>query len=239
MLLYAGHFSLCLLGCFVSAAGHGSENRRAQRAGLCRAADLHRPIAHIRVYLHHQGALFSDAAAVDDFLDRYAVFLKPIDDRQGPEGRGLDQCPVHFRRRGVQCLPHQETGKQWIDQNRAIAVVPIERQQSAFARQKAFRVMSQISVCVATGRVLRRRQILNKPIENITDGRLARLESVHAWNDRTRHDAAKAWDIVQGFIHGCDHRVTGAGADDFYERARLDPCANRAHVGIERADGHG
>ena len=89
-------------------------------------------------------------------FDRHAVFLEAVDDRQRAEGRRLDQRPVDLRRRGVQRLADQQAGQQRIDQDRAVAVVPVEGQQAAFAGPELLGLAGEVGVRVALGRVLRR-----------------------------------------------------------------------------------
>ena len=72
-------------------------------------------------------------------LDRDAVLLEAIDDRQGAEGGGFDQGAVDLRRRGVQRLADQQAGQQRIDQDRAVAVVPVQGQQAALAGPQPLR----------------------------------------------------------------------------------------------------
>ena len=236
--LDAGHLSLRLLDLLVSPADHGPEDRGAQGTRLRRAADLHRPIADVGVDLHHERVLFGDAATVDHLLDLDAVFLKPVDDRQRAERRGFDQRPVDFGGRGVQRLPDQQAAQQRVDQNRAVAVVPVQGQQPAFARRQPLGFARQIHVRIAFGRVLVRRQVSDEPIEDIAHRRLAGLQPIHARQDRPRHDAAQSRDIGQRLVLRRDHHVASAGADDLDQRPRLDPRAHGAHVGIERAHGH-
>ena len=81
-------------------------------------------------------------------------------------------------------------------------------------------------------------EVLDEPVEDVAHGRLARLQAVHAGHDRAGHDAAQAGDVGQRLVHRGDHHVAGAGADDLHQRARLDARPDRAHVGVEGADGH-
>ena len=66
--------------------------------------------------------------------DPHAELLEAIDDRQRAEGGGLDQRPVNLCRRRVQRLTEQQAGEPRIDEDGAVAVVPVEREQTAFAR---------------------------------------------------------------------------------------------------------
>ena len=70
------------------------------------------------------------------------------------EGGGLDQRAVDFRRGGVQRLADQQAAEQGIDQDRAVAVVPIQGHQAAGAGAKLLRLAGQCRVGVAAGRIL-------------------------------------------------------------------------------------
>ena len=52
---------------------------------------------------------------------------------RAPKAVRFHERPVDLGGRGVQRLADQQSGQQRIDQDRAIAVVPVERQQTAFA----------------------------------------------------------------------------------------------------------
>ena len=94
-------------------------------------------------------------------LTLHAVLLEAVDDRQGPEGGGLDQRPVDFRRGGVQRLADQQAGEQRIDQDRAVAVVPIEGQQAALAG-------AELLGLAGRGRRGRRRRPCSAPAGQVT-----------------------------------------------------------------------
>ena len=54
--------------------------------------------------------------------------------RQRAEGGGLDQGAVDLGRRGVQRLAEEQAGEALVDQDGAVAVVPVEGEQAATRR---------------------------------------------------------------------------------------------------------
>ena len=116
-----------------AARGHGPGHGRAQGAGLGRAGDLHRQAGDVGVDLHDQGVLLGDAAAVDDVADLDPELLEAPDDGQGAEGRGLDEGPVDLLGRRVQGQADEEAGQALVDEDRPVAVVPVEGEQAGLA----------------------------------------------------------------------------------------------------------
>ena len=102
---------------------------------------------------------------------------------------------------------------------------------AALARELGVRVAL---ACTSPGA-----RLLDEPVEDVADGRLARFEAVHAGHDRLGHDAAQAGHVGQLCVQRRDHAVARAGADDLHQRARPAARADGAHVGVERADRHG
>ena len=84
--------------------------------------------------MHHEGVFLRNAAAVDNLLDLDAIFFKAINDRERAEGGRLDERAVDFRRGAVQRLTDQQPAEKRVDKNRAITIVPIERDEAAFTR---------------------------------------------------------------------------------------------------------
>ena len=112
-------------------------------------------------------------------LHRHAVLLDALDDRQRAEGRGLDQRPVDLVRLGVQRLAQQQAAQAHIDQDRAVAVVPVQRQQAVLAGLLRGRRLGQVHELL----VLRRavavgNQMVHEPEEDVAHGRLAGLDAV-------------------------------------------------------------
>ena len=109
----------------------------------------------------------------------HTIFFEPIDDRQRPKGRGLDQRTVDFRRRRVQCLANQQTGQTADRPARAIAVVPVECQQAA--RPGANCSASRVARRARHRRfVLGRCQMPHEPVEDIAHRGLSCFQAIHA-----------------------------------------------------------
>jgi hypothetical protein len=98
-----------------------------------RAGDEHGAAGDVGVDLHEQRVFLGDAAGADDAVDGHAVFLDALDDGAGAEGRGLDQGAVDFGLRRVERAAEQEAGEQRVDEDGAVAVVPVEGEQAALA----------------------------------------------------------------------------------------------------------
>ncbi len=115
------------------AGGDRAEHRRAERRGLVRGADLERAPGDVGVDLQHQRALLGQAAAGDDVVDGHAVGLEGLDDHARPVGGRLDQRAVDLLGRGRERRPDQQAADGRVDEDRAVAVPPVERQQPGFA----------------------------------------------------------------------------------------------------------
>ena len=124
------HLALCHVVILMRSGDDCRRNSRAESASLRRATDLHRTPRHVCVNLHHQRTLLGDAAAVHHGRNLHAVFLEAIDDRQRAERRGLNECAVNFRWRRVKRLADERARESLIHEYGAIAVVPIQREQS-------------------------------------------------------------------------------------------------------------
>ena len=72
-----------------------------------------------------------------------AVLLEAVDDGQRAEGRGLDERAVDLRRRGVKRLADEQAGQALVDQDGAVAVVPVEGEQAGFAGLELGRLPGQ------------------------------------------------------------------------------------------------
>ncbi len=159
-------------------------------------------------------------------------------DRQRAERGRLDQRAVNLVRLGVQRLPEQQPAQAHVHQDRAVAVVPVERQQPVLAGlllrgERAER----LEFLVRRPAVALRDEVVDEPEEDVADGRLPGLDAVESGQDRAVHDPADAGDVGELLRVGHDHHVAGARAEDFHERALADAGADRAHVRVERAGG--
>ena len=107
---------------------------RANRAPLACPRLADGPAGDVGVNLHQQLVALRQPARGHDLLDRYAVGLEVIDDDARAIGGGLDQGSVDFLRPGCQRQAQQQTGQVDIHQDRAVAIPPVESQQTALTR---------------------------------------------------------------------------------------------------------
>ena len=128
----------------------------------------------------------------------------------------------------------KQTAEHRIDENRAVAIVPIQRQQTAAAGLEGGSLLGQARVeggiSLADG--------FDPPFENIAHGRLSRLDAKEAGQDGTLHDAADAGNVFDLLGCGNNGAVAGRGADHLHQRAFADAAADSAVVDIHFADGH-
>ena len=131
--LQPGHRGLGGLEIRMRSGDHGRADGGTERAGLRRAGNAHLAAGDVGVDLHEHRVFLGDAAGADDALDGHAVFADAVDDGAGAEGGALDERAVDFRLGGVERLAEQQAGEQLIDEDGAVAVVPIEREQAGLA----------------------------------------------------------------------------------------------------------
>ena len=161
---------------------------------------------------------------------------KPVDDGQRAERGRLDERAVDLRRRGVERLPEQQARQPLVHQHRAVAVVPVQRQQARLARRQLRRRRAER--LVRAGLLAERLDVVHEPVEDVAHRRLARLQPVIARQNAARHNAAQAGDVRQLLPERHDHHVARARADDLHQRARRDAGPNGAQMRVERPDRH-
>src|SRR5258706_9371946 len=88
----------------------------------------------VGVDLQQQLVVLWQPARDNDLLDWYAVSFEVIDDHARPIGGGLEQRPVDFLRPGRQRQAEQHASQIDIDQDRTIAIPPVQGQQAALSR---------------------------------------------------------------------------------------------------------
>ena len=172
-------------------------------------------------------------------LDLHAVLLEAVDDRQRAEGRGLDQRAVDLRR--AWCgASGRAAGRSAADRPGSCGCRCSSRGPAgpdspglsfaAAARQRLVRA----------GLLAAGLDVVDEPVEDVADGRLARPpgRSSRAGSSRARCRRGRGRRPAARRV-GRDHHVAGAGADDLDQRARRDAGADGAQVRVERADGHG
>jgi hypothetical protein len=70
-----------------------------------------------------------EPTSCDNFRDGCTVRFNGFEDTPSPECCGLDKSSEHLTRVGMKCEAQDESSQSLIDENRAIAVKPVERQQ--------------------------------------------------------------------------------------------------------------
>src|SRR5690625_3523419 len=121
-----------------------------------------------------------------------------------------------------------------VDEDRAVAVPPVQRKKAALARTTRLRLRRKILMAFAI-----RLALMYEPVEDIADRRLPSLQAELPGKHGFRHDATETGHIRQVLLHRRDHQVARGGADDLHEGTGLDPGADGAEVSIERACRHG
>ena len=128
----------------------------------------------------------------------------------------------------------KQTAEHRIDKNRAVAIVPIKRQETAAARMESGSLFGQArvksGVALADG--------FDPPFENIANGGLARLDAKEAGEDGALHDAADAGDVFDFLGCGNNGAIAGRCADHLHQCAFADAAADGTVVDIHFADGH-
>src|SRR5208283_205100 len=136
--LQRGHALLCCLeismsSCLLSCE-NGRRNRRPERACLTGTGYLHGAPGHIGVNLHQKRIFFGNTAAADNSLDSDTILPDPFDDHASTEGSCLNKSPVNLRAGSVNGLTQDQPDQSSVDKDRPVPVVPVERNQAAFAR---------------------------------------------------------------------------------------------------------
>lgn len=224
----------------VDARGGGTEDGGTEGAGLLGLADFHGLAKHVCVDLH-EGMIFDgEAAGVDDFVNGDAVFFDALDDGEGAEGGGFDVGAVDFVGLGVEGLAEEEAGELDVNEDGAIAVIPVEGEEArgtGFLGGHSFFHGGEFFA--DGGAVAFGDDVVDEPEEEVADGALAGFDAVETGKDGAVDDAADAWDVGEGFVGGGDHEIAGAGAEDFDEGPGFDAGSDSAHVGVEGTDGDG
>src|SRR5258708_20111 len=164
---------------------HRGGNRRPKGTSLAGTRDMHRATGHVCVDLHEQGIFLRNAPAANHTINWYSVFPDPLDDHAGAEGRGLDQGSVNIGTRGMKRLAEHGATEPRINENRAVAIVPVEGDKAALSGFLGGCFLSKPGV--QTG--ISFAHDVDPPIKNIAYSRLARLNAVIAGQDRTFDDA--------------------------------------------------
>ena len=125
----------------------------------------------------------------------HAVLAHPLDDGARAEGRRLDERAVDLGPRRVERLADEEAGEPRVDQDRAVAVVPVERHEARLAGPRARAASAESS---RVQRVVALADDLDPPVQDVAHRRLPGLDAVVAGHDRAVHDAADAGHVRSG-----------------------------------------
>ena len=221
---------------------HGGEHGRPEGRRLSGGGDPERSTGHVRVDLHQHPVALGQAAAGHDLIDSDAALLEGVDDDPRTEGRGLDQGPVYLGRGRGQGHTEQDSGQIGIDQDRAVAVPPVERQQPGLAGHQGRSLLLQDLVHADAERlgsvvVEGRNAVVDEPGEDVAHSRLACFVAEEARNYPIGDDAAGSGDDRCVFRK---HDVARARAHDCHERAtRRDGRGRSRDVGVHVGNGDG
>ena len=81
-----------------------------------------------------------------DLIDPHAIFLETLDDRARAKCGRLDQGAIDVGARRVEVLTEQEPGEPLVDEDRPVAVIPVERQKTGLARTLLRRLGAEFGV---------------------------------------------------------------------------------------------
>ena len=161
-----------------------------------------------------------------------------VDDLAQSKGEAFDQGQVDLSRGGLEILADEQTGEVGVDQHRAVAVPPVEGQQSAAPRTHGRSVTFQgVMARVALSEEAR------QPSEVVAEAALTSFEAVAARHHAVLHHAAhprhhllgrSAQDIAAGGAH--DGHQDSVGALTTVAVGATDAAGRHADVGIDIAD---
>lgn len=193
----------------------------------------------------------------DELGDGHSVFLQRLDDDPGAEGGRLQQGAVDVLGAGVEREAHQHSGEVVVDERGAVAVHPVQRDQTVRSDRLLGAEPGQVLVQVLTGRfgggaVVVGNALTQPPGEDVAHPALPRLVAV-----RTRHDAPvdhtadpgdvgqllAVDDVARGGPHDGEqtavlHRPGGGGRDVGVDVAHRDRRARPEPGQGRRFGGH-
>ena len=169
-----------------------------------------------------------------------AVLFHALDDAQGSERRRLNEGTIDLVRLGVESLAQDQSGETRVDEDGAVAIVPIEGEEACLARLHDRKASLHLDEFFIHGRAVGiGHEVIHEPEEDVPHGRLTCFDSVVPGQDRAIDNATDAWHVAERSIVGQHGDVTGARPENLYQRARLYPGSDRAHVGVEGSDRDG
>ena len=173
-------------------------HRRAHGGRLTGRRDVERSSGDVCADLHEQLVPFGQTAACDDPIDGDAGSIERFDDRRASRTPSIRAVPGRCRRGVVaRVAPTSRPPQLGIDEDRAIAVPPVEGKQPALARPERPASRSRTPW---TSRPSRGRRswtsggvaVLDEPREDVADRRLTGLVAEQARHDPVLDDAAHA-----------------------------------------------
>ncbi len=162
---------------------------------------------------------------VDHTTNRHAVLGHPLEDDARVQRGALDRREQFVARVVIQIPPERDAAEVGVHENRAVAVVPGEAEQSRLAGPVLLEAVREHAD--------RRARAPRDRLEDVADGGEACLDAHVVRMHRSRHDAADAGHAVGLFRDRDDAR---ARPDDVDDVALLDARADGVPVCVERAD---
>ena len=207
----------------MNARRDGRVHRGPESRALVGLDHVQRPAQHVRVDLHEQGIL-EQTAGDGELVHRHVMALEGLDDRPRAECRRFDQRPVDVFGTGAQRRADEHSAELVIDEHRAVAAVPVERDETVLTDILRARELGEIAMDVETATfgfdvVGRWDLLLDEPAEDVSDAALPGFVSEEARGDAAVDDAAHAGhlgqaiavhDVARGRSH---HRQHVAGLD--------------------------
>ena len=152
---------------FVNPGGDGGMQRAPESAGLFGGRDFDGASGHVRINLEQQFVFLRKPAARDDFIDGDSFGGKRLDNSAGSIRGRFDERAINFVRLRPKFQSEERARKIGIDE-KAAAIPPIEREQTAFTRNQFRGGAFQLFV-----RITARREAFDEPRKGIADARLA------------------------------------------------------------------
>ena len=155
--------------------------------------------------MHEQRIFLSDAAGAHNLVRGHAVLPEALDDCARPERRRLDQRAVDIRPRRIKILTEQQAGEALVDENGAIAIIPVEPQKPGLAWTLLRGLCGQFRM---QGSVPAQND-LDPPFEYVADGRLAGFDPEETGQNGALHNAADPWNVGNRLVGRNDRAVAG------------------------------
>ena len=188
----------------------------------------HGLVEHVGVDTIEHFVFLRDATGVDHATDGNAVLFHALEDDAGVEGSAFDGGEEFVLGRVREVPAEGDAAKFGIDEDRAIAIVPGEAEQTGLAG----------AIFVKTGGKFGDgfSGAAGNGFKNVTGSGEAGFDAGLGRMNGTRNNAANARDEPGVVAHGDD---AGGSADDIDDIARAGAGTDGVPVGIEGADGNG